>query len=96
MQCRPSLSICVGRDFYIHPLFNYETTFKNSMLVWEPQNAIYRYIDDITFLKDNWKKGGKGKIDGLTEGYIADVGFEWHYPELNLWLQGVGKDNPAT
>lgn len=80
-------------DFYIHPLFNYETSFRNCALFWEPQNTRYRYIDDITFLPDNWKKGGQGKIDGLVEGYIADVGFEWHYPELNLWLEGLGLDN---
>ncbi|MBU2052587.1 DUF5309 domain-containing protein, partial [Patescibacteria group bacterium] len=32
-----------------HPLFSYETTNRNTMIVFEPKELRYRYIDDTTF-----------------------------------------------
>ena len=54
-----------------HPLFNIESTLRNSMLIFEPENCVYRYIDDTYTLEpENAAMGigtNGGRIDGTQE-----------------------------
>lgn len=81
-------------DLKIHPLFSWETTNDYSMLVLEPKNLKYRYIDD-TFFKpdDSMNKGGGTGKDGIEEEFITEAGMEKWNPDSFLYLNGVGVDN---
>lgn len=79
-----------------HPLFSYESTNRNSMLILEPQNLKYNYITDTTFLDDkSWQEGGNSGVDGVQEEYKTECGLEYHFPESMGWLNGVGLPNTA-
>lgn len=73
-----------------HPLFNYEATLRNSMLIVEPENLNYRYIDDTTY-KPNIQAND---LDGEKSEYITECGLELHYEQTHAWLDGVGQNNP--
>lgn len=83
--------------FKTHPLFSFEATNRNSMLVFEPKNLEYNYITDTTFMPDAQfgKGGGQGK-DGVDEEYLTESGLEHHFPETCLYLNGVGQDNALS
>ena len=77
-----------------HPLFSYETTNRNSMVVFEPKDLTYRYITDTTFYPDPDKQNtGRGRIDGTDEEYLTECGLEFHHPSKCAWLNGFGSDN---
>lgn len=77
-----------------HPLFSYETTNRNSMLVFEPRDLTYRYIDDTTFYDDPEKKNtGYSRIDGTKEEFLTECGLEMHHPLKCGYLNGFGSDN---
>lgn len=78
----------------VHPLFSWETTNSNSMLILEPSNMMWRPLDDTFFAPDVlYRKGGGTGIDGLTEEYITEGGFEFHHAETFGYLNGVGIDS---
>ena len=79
-----------------HPLLSYETTTRNLMFVVEPQNMVFRYVDD-TFFKtdDSFKKGGPIGIDGTKEEYVTEGGYELHHPLAFGKLSGFGVTNTA-
>lgn len=82
-----------------HPLFSYETTTRNMMVVLEPKNLRYRYITDTTFYgTPNFEKGnvGRGRIDGTDEEYLTECGLEFHHPQTGGILNNVGVDNDLT
>ena len=77
-----------------HPLFSYETTNANTMVVFEPRDLIYRYITDTTFYPDPDKKNtGRGRIDGTDEEYLTECGLEFHHFEKTGYFNGFGSDN---
>lgn len=77
-----------------HPLFSYEATNRNTMLVIEPSDLNYRYIDDTTFYDDPEKKNtGYTRIDGTKEEYLTECGLELHHPKKCGYLNGFGSDN---
>ena len=77
-----------------HPLFSYEATNRNAMLLIEPTNLRYRYIDDTTFLPDNtFMQGGGSGYDGKQEEYLTEGGLEVHFPSTMGWLTGFNTDN---
>ena len=77
-----------------HPLFSYETTNSNSMLVIAPEQLAYRYIDDTTFYDDPEKKNtGYTRRDGTKEEFLTECGLELHHPSMFGWLHGFGSDN---
>lgn len=79
-----------------HPLFSYETTTRNSMAIFEPENLLYRYIDDTTFYAEGDKQNtGRTRTDSTEEEFLTECGLEFHHPLSWGWLNGVGKDNPA-
>jgi hypothetical protein len=77
-----------------HPLFSYETTNRNSMLVLATDQLVYRYIDDTTFYDDPEKKNtGYTRRDGTKEEFLTECGLEIHHPAMFGWLHGFGSDN---
>lgn len=72
-----------------HPLFSYEATNRNSMLVFEPANLIYRYLDDTKFKADIQAND----VDGKKDEYLTEAGLELHFEKAFGWLNGVGLDN---
>lgn len=79
----------------LHPLFSYETTNRNSIVICEPENMVYRYIDDTNFYKSGEKTvdSGQERIDGTKEEYLTEAGLEYHHPIGWGYLNGVGVDN---
>jgi hypothetical protein len=77
-----------------HPLFSYETTNRNSMLIIAPEQLNYRYVDDTTFYDDPEKKNtGYSRRDGTKEEFLTEAGLEIHHPQMFGWLHGFGSDN---
>lgn len=79
-----------------HPLFSYETTMTNTMVIYEPENFKFRYVDDTMFVEDPAKKNtGWTHRDGTKEEYITEGGIEYHHPVGWGYLTGFGTDNTA-
>jgi len=77
-----------------HPLFSYETTNRNTILIIEPKNMEYKYIQDTVLHEDtSWKEGGGSGKDALEEDYLTEAGLEFHYPDACGILNGVGNAN---
>jgi len=77
-----------------HPLFSYEATNRNSMLILEPKNLKLRIIQDTLYQKDkDYRQGGNNKVDALVEGYLTELGLEYHHMETNGFFNGIGVDN---
>jgi hypothetical protein len=79
-----------------HPLFSYETTNRHSMVIFEPKDLKFRYIDDTHFKKDDrMDKGGWTNKDGIKEEYLTEGGIEYHHPDGWGYLYGFGSANTA-
>jgi hypothetical protein len=82
-----------------HPLFNIESTLRNSMLILEPENLVYRYIDDTQFYAEGEAKAAAGtqggRIDGRSEEFLTECGLEMHHPYTASFLSGVGLNHTA-
>lgn len=77
-----------------HPLFTHEITTRNSMVILEPKDIKYRYIQDTIFKSDDrLKKGGWTSRDGIKEEYLTEAGLEYHHPDGWGYLTGFGSDN---
>lgn len=80
-------------DFIPHPLFNLETSLRNSAVVFEPRNLKFRYIDDTTFYPEGEKQNtGSGRIDGTSEEWLTEAGLEFHHPIGWGFLTGFNTD----
>jgi hypothetical protein len=90
----------------LHPLFSHETSLRNSMVILEPENLIYRYITDTTFFGSPGigatatnavaaygSTATSGRLDGTDEEYLTEAGLEFHHPTTMGFLSGVGNDN---
>jgi len=86
-------------NFKTHPLFNIESTLRNSLVLFEPENCVYRYIDDTTFYGENGKTTSEGnnggRIDGTQEEFLTECGLEYHHPYTAAFLSGVGLNHTA-
>jgi len=78
-----------------HPLFSYDVTTRNSMVIFEPSMLRYRYIDDTKFMgmNQNEVSASHERIDGTKEEYLTECGLEYHHPSKFGFLSGVGQDN---
>jgi len=77
-----------------HPLFSFETTNRNSMIIFEPENLNYRYIDDTSFYKEGEKQNtGYTRKDATTEEFLTECGLEYHHPVGFGYLNGFNTDN---
>jgi len=80
----------------IHPLFSYEASNRNCMVIFDPKDLKYRYIDDTKFYADPDKQNtGRNRIDGTDEEYLTEAGLEFHHPVKTAYLTGFGSDNTA-
>ncbi len=80
----------------IHPLFSYEPSNRNSMLIMDPADLKWRFIDDTTFYGEKDQQNtGRNRIDGTDEEFLTEGGLEFHHPIKCGWLNGFGQDNPV-
>lgn len=79
-----------------HPLFSANPADRNTMIVFEPEKLIYRYIDDTTFYADGEQQNtGRNHIDGTEEEYLTEAGLEYHHPLAFGYLTGFNQKNTA-
>ena len=78
----------------IHPLFSYEVTNRNSMVIFEPESLKFKYITDTMFRKAPPANESQVSIDGTTEEYLTEAGLEYHHPNGWGYLNGFNSDNP--
>lgn len=77
-----------------HPLFTYEATNRNRIVVVDPSNMQFNYISDTHFKKDDSeKKAGQIGFDGTKEEFLTEGHLELHHPLSFGILDGVGLDN---
>lgn len=81
-----------------HPLFSHDATTRNMMVILEPKEMTYRYIDDTTFYGESSAKKhpegyGQKRIDGTYEEFLTEAGLEFGLPQKCAVLNGVGLDN---
>ena len=81
-----------------HPLFSFDATTRNMMVILEPKELEYEYIDDTTFYGESSSKQhpegyGSRRIDGTEEEYLTEAGLEFGWPLKCAVLNGVGLDN---
>lgn len=77
-----------------HPLFSFEETNRNSIVVFEPENLRWRYITDTTFYKEGEQQNtGAGRTDSTEEEYLTEAGLEFHHPLTCGMFTNVGSDN---
>lgn len=78
----------------IHPLFSYEESYRKTMVVFDPKDLVYRYIDDTQFYPEGEKQNtGRGRIDGTDEEFLTEAGLEHHHYSKMGFLTGFGDDN---
>ena len=78
----------------VHPLFSYESTDRANMVIFDPKDLVFRYIDDTTFYKEGEKQNtGRGRIDGTDEEFLTEAGLEFHHYTKCGFLTGFGSDN---
>lgn len=79
-----------------HPLFSYEVTNRTSMVIFDPKDIVYKFIDDTRFYAQNEGVSSAGdRIDGTKEEYLTEAGMEFHWPIKCGYLNGFGEANPA-
>jgi hypothetical protein len=81
-----------------HPLFSYDATTRNMMVIIEPKELDYRYIDDTSFYGENSSKShpegyGQRRIDGTNEEWLTECGLEFGLPQKCAVLNGFGQAN---
>lgn len=77
-----------------HPLFSYEPSFRNNLVVVDTKNMRYKYVDDTFFKKDDTeRKGGQIGVDGTKEEYLTECSIELWHPHSFGYLTSVGLDN---
>jgi len=81
-------------NFKRHPLFSYEQTDRNTLVIFDGSDIRYRYITDTTFYKDGEKQNtGKTRYDGTAEEWLTECGLEFHFPQKCAVLTGFGSAN---
>jgi len=82
-----------GRIFLMtHPLFSYEATTRNAMLILEPEMLQYTYLDDTMFIPDK-NNTGFNRVDGTKEEWLTECGLEFHHPLRFGYLTGFNTNN---
>jgi hypothetical protein len=77
-----------------HPLFSYETTNRNAVVIVDPSGLKERPLDNTFFKPDkSYRSGGRSSIDGLKESFLTEVGDEHHTLDGMMYWTGVGTDN---
>lgn len=78
-----------GLQFKTHPLLSRETSSVNTAIIFKPENIKWRVFDD-TMYDPNLKVPG---FDGTVEGWLTDIGPEFHHSAQFMVLHDLGVDN---
>jgi hypothetical protein len=98
MQIREWLTPFGSIYMKTHPLLSHDATTRNMMVILEPKELGYKFIDDTSFYGESSSKqhpegyGGR-RLDGLNEEYLTEAGLEFGLPQKCAVLNGVGLDN---
>ena len=81
-----------------HPLFSFDATTRNMMVILEPKELEYKFITDTVFYGESSAKQhpegyGHRRIDGTEEEYLTECGLEFGFPLKCGILNGVGLPN---
>ncbi len=81
-----------------HPLFSHDVTTRNMMVILEPKELGYRYIDDTSFFGESKSKttsqgNNARRLDGSNEEFLTEAGLEFGLPQKCAVLNGVGLNN---
>ncbi len=81
-----------------HPLMSSDPVTRNMMIILEPRELKFMYIDDTTFYGESDSKDhpfgyGQRRIDGINEEFLTEAGLEFGMPQKCGILNGVGLDN---
>ena len=84
--------------FKTHPLFSYDATTRNMVVLLEPKELEYKFITDTTFYGESSSKShpegyGSRRIDGKEEEFLTEAGLEFGLAQKCAILNGVGIDN---
>ena len=61
------------------------------MVIFEPANLKYRFIDDTTFYADGEQQNtGPNRVDGTKEEFLTEAGLEYHHPVGWGFWNGIG------
>ena len=65
----------------IHPLFSFDASTRNSMVLFEPSRSHYIYMKnrDTKFFPDDGKHGAS-RVDGINEEYLTECGLMMEHP----------------
>jgi hypothetical protein len=75
----------------VHPLFSYEASDRGNMVIFDPKDIKFRYIDDTSFYAEGEKQNtGRGRIDGTDEEFLTECGLEFHHFTKTGFLSGFG------
>lgn len=72
-----------------HPLFSYEASNRNSLLILEPKNLERRVLRDTKFETDIQLPG----TDAKKDQFLCEDGLEMQFEETFAYLNGVGLDS---
>ena len=80
-----------------HPLFSYDATTRNMMVILEPKELMYDYIDDTSFYGETNSKThsegyGQRRVDGTNEEWLTECGLEFGLSEKCAVLNGFNTD----
>jgi Family of unknown function (DUF5309) len=75
-----------------HPLFSYDATTRNAMVILEPSELRYRYVDDTMFIADK-DNSGINRVDATNEEWLTECGLEYHHPQKFGYLSGFNTDS---
>lgn len=78
-----------------HPLFSYDDSTRNTMVLLEPAMLRYRYVDDTRFYGQPQSETSPSheRYDGTKEEWLTECGLEYHHPSKFMFLQGLNTDN---
>ena len=84
-----------------HPLFSYDVTTRNMMVILEPKELNYRFIDDTSFYGEGSNKtssmgNNARRLDGSNEEFLTEAGLEFGLPQKCAILNGVGLLNTLS
>jgi len=80
-----------------HPLLSMEATTRNIMVIYEPENVVYKYLQnrDTHFIGEGLGKTNTGytRRDGIKEEFLTEAGLEYNLPLSWAYLTGFGSPN---
>jgi len=79
------------------PLLTKRIHNRNSIIMFEPENLVFRYIDDTHF-KDSSEESqaGHAGFDGTKQEFLTEGGFEFHFAKTAMYMTSVGLEGTGA